>query len=175
MRVTSPRSCGPRPKGIRPLQGRGTSVALSGGVAPGYYLVPLQGTKNLPLGLTPRHPVSDITDSPFRLCMLIMTAWETSAPMSRRAAQPIRRKQRIYAPTCWRSSPHCHADPGLRSRYSGIALLFLGGKVHPRSPQGIHTDRGREDRVVPFPPPSEPDGRISRIRLSSRWFYLRED
>ena len=29
--------------------------------------------------------------------------------------------------------------------------------------------RGREDRVVPFPPPSEPDRRISRIRLSSRW------
>ena len=25
------------------------------------------------------------------------------------------------------------------------------------------------------PPPSEPDVRISRIRLSSRWFYLRED
>ena len=44
-----------------------------------------------------------------------------------------------------------------------------------KSPKGIHTDRGREDRVVPFPPPSEPDGRISRIRLSSRWFYLRED
>jgi hypothetical protein len=73
MRVTSPRSCGPRPKGIRPLQGRGTSVALSGGVAPGYYLVPLQGTKNLPFGLTPRHPVSDITDSSFRPSMLRMT------------------------------------------------------------------------------------------------------
>jgi hypothetical protein len=28
-------------------------------------------------------------------------------------------------------------------------------------------DRGREDRVVPIPPPSEPDRRISRIRLSS--------
>ena len=25
------------------------------------------------------------------------------------------------------------------------------------------------------PPPSEPDVRISRIRLSSRWFYLKED
>ena len=47
------------------------------GVAPGYYLVPLQGTKNLPFGLTPRHPVSDITDSHFRLCMLRMTAWKS--------------------------------------------------------------------------------------------------
>jgi hypothetical protein len=36
-------------------------------------------------------------------------------------------------------------------------------------------DRGRESRLVSAPPPSEPDVRISRIRLSSRWFYLRED
>jgi hypothetical protein len=27
-------------------------------------------------------------------------------------------------------------------------------------------DRGREDRLNSVPPPSEPDGRISRIRLS---------
>jgi len=48
-------------------------VALSGGVAPGYHLVPLQGTTNLPFGLTPRHPVSVITDSRFPLWMLRMT------------------------------------------------------------------------------------------------------
>ena len=47
-------------------------MALSGGVAPGYYLLPLQGTKNLPFGLTPLHPVSDITESRFRLSMLRM-------------------------------------------------------------------------------------------------------
>jgi hypothetical protein len=35
--------------------------------APGYSLVPLQGTKKLPFGLTPRHPVSDFTDSRFGL------------------------------------------------------------------------------------------------------------
>jgi len=35
-----------------------------------------------------------------------------------------------------------------------------------------HTDRGRESDA---PPPSEPDGRISRIRLSSWWSYLEED
>jgi hypothetical protein len=29
--------------------------------------------------------------------------------------------------------------------------------------------------VVPVPPPSEPDRRIIRIRLSSWWFYLGED
>jgi len=36
------------------------------------------------------------------------------------------------------------------------------------------TDRGRENRLNSVPPPSEPDRRISRIRLSSRWFYLEE-
>jgi hypothetical protein len=39
--------CVPQLGAMRPLQGRGTNVAHSGGVAPGYYLVPLQGTKNL--------------------------------------------------------------------------------------------------------------------------------
>jgi hypothetical protein len=29
--------------------------------------------------------------------------------------------------------------------------------------------------LVSVPPPSEPDWRISRIRLSSWWFYLQED
>jgi hypothetical protein len=33
-------------------------------------------------------------------------------------------------------------------------------------------DRGREDRLSSIPPPSEPDRRISRIRLSSWWFTL---
>lgn len=32
------------------------------------------------------------------------------------------------------------------------------------------SDRGRKDRLGSIPPPSEPDGRISRIRLSSWWF-----
>ena len=33
--------------------------------------------------------------------------------------------------------------------------------------------RGRKNRLIPAPPPSEPDLRISRIRLSSWWFYLK--
>jgi hypothetical protein len=36
-------------------------------------------------------------------------------------------------------------------------------------------DRGRKGRLSSTPPPSEPDGRFSRIRLSSRWSYLEED
>ena len=35
-------------------------------------------------------------------------------------------------------------------------------------------DRGREDPLVWVSPPSEPDVRVSRIRLSGRWSYLRE-
>ncbi len=37
---------------------------------PGYSLVPMQGTKNLPLGHTPATPVSVITDSRYRPWML---------------------------------------------------------------------------------------------------------
>ena len=37
------------------------------------------------------------------------------------------------------------------------------------------SDRGRSDTLACIAPPSEPDWRISRIRLSSRWFYLQED
>jgi hypothetical protein len=36
-------------------------------------------------------------------------------------------------------------------------------------------DRGRKSRLDSAPPPSEPDRRISRIRLSRWWFYLLED
>jgi hypothetical protein len=32
------------------------------------------------------------------------------------------------------------------------------------------TYRGREDQLDSAPPPSEPDMRISRIRLSRKWF-----
>jgi hypothetical protein len=35
--------------------------------------------------------------------------------------------------------------------------------------------RGRDGALTCAAPPSEPDWRISRIRLSSRWFYLDED
>jgi hypothetical protein len=34
------------------------------------------------------------------------------------------------------------------------------------SGQEVLPDRGREDRLSSIPPPSEPDRRISRIRLS---------
>ncbi len=50
-------------------------AGLSGCVAPGYYLVPSQGTKNLPFSLTPRRPVSDITVSLLRYaCSKSLTA-----------------------------------------------------------------------------------------------------
>ena len=44
--------------------------------------------------------------------------------------------------------------------------------------RGKFIDRGRKDRLMSAPPPSEPCRRISRTRLSSQWFgllYLEED
>jgi len=49
----------------------------------------------------------------------------------------------------------------------------LSGQSAFQSAEGL--DRGRESRLGSAPPPSEPDGRVSRIRLSSRWFYRRAD
>src|SRR5215467_11218434 len=56
----------------------------------------------------------------------------------------------------------------------GLDPWGKSGPTHPPLvlPRG---DRGRENRLGSIPPPSEPDVRISRIRLSSRWFYLQED
>ena len=42
------------------------------------------------------------------------------------------------------------------------------------SPKGRQRNRGREGRLASAPPPSKPDRRISRIRLSSRWVLCRE-
>jgi hypothetical protein len=107
MPVTSPRSCGPRPKGIRPPQGRGTSVALSGGVArqpTDYYLVPLQGTKNPPFGLAPRHPASDITDSCFRLYTLRMTC-HPDPPRGRRIRFFSHPAKKLHVSTTAKTGP----------------------------------------------------------------------
>jgi hypothetical protein len=46
----------PAAQGNTTPSGSGNERRLSGGVAPGYYLVPLQGTKKLPFGLTLRPP-----------------------------------------------------------------------------------------------------------------------
>jgi hypothetical protein len=54
----------------------------------------------------------------------------------------------------------------------GTAILAV--TVHGQDARATSSDRGRES-VIGAPPPSEPDRRISRIRLSSWWFYLRED
>jgi hypothetical protein len=59
--------------------------------------------------------------------------------------------------------------------YLGGIVLDEGGE--PLEIGGVCglNDRGREDRLDSAPPPSKPDRRISRIRLSSQWSYLRED
>jgi len=51
-----------------------------------------------------------------------------------------------------------------------IAMELLEGQTLKQ-----RLDRGRENRLSSVPPPSEPDRRVSRIRLSSRWSYLQEE
>ncbi len=55
---------------------------------------------------------------------------------------------------------------------SGCGYLFASAAIHKgddyRTP-----DRGRDSALDCATPPSEPDMRISRIRLSSWWFYLK--
>ncbi len=61
-------------------------------------------------------------------------------------------------------------------RYQSAAELRTDLKRLKRdtdSARAAAVDRGRENHWVP--PPSEPDRRVSRIRLSSRWSYLQED
>jgi len=92
----------------------------------------------------------------------------------------------IFAGTGYRASQV--ATPLISS--AGIVTPTFAGQHRPTSRSarlhckvvnpcffGKHNgpnDRGRES-VIGAPPPSEPDRRISRIRLSSWWFYLRED
>jgi hypothetical protein len=60
--------------------------------------------------------------------------------------------------------------------YIRLQVTFTWRGLSPLRPSALSgAHRGRKDRVVPVPPPSEPDGRISRIRLSGRWSYLKED
>jgi hypothetical protein len=90
------------------LRDRGTRLALCGGVAPTYYLVPLQGTKNLPSGLILRHPVSDFTDSVLRLCSLRRES--PHAGHSRESGNP---------PSCgttWTPGLPCHSERSEESR-----------------------------------------------------------
>gem|GEM_PF-2117044 len=58
--------------------------------------------------------------------------------------------------------------PGTQTRVDDDA-----DKISSSEFDGI--DRGRNNTLICIAPPSEPDWRFSRIRLSSRWFYLDED
>src|SRR5499433_98044 len=60
------------------------------------------------------------------------------------------------------------------ARRDTIRLQPMEFPVRPND-AGARRDRGRERRLVSAPPPSEPDWRFSRIRLSSSWFTSFED
>ncbi len=59
------------------------------------------------------------------------------------------------------------------ARTLSLAIRTTSGHHNRTVPNASRRDakknRGREGRLVSAPPPSEPDGRISRIRLSSWW------
>ena len=59
-------------------------------------------------------------------------------------------------------------------RYQHASEVRADLKRLKRDTDSGRVDRHREKRL-PVPPASKPDGRISRIRLSSRWFYLEEE
>ena len=116
--------------------------------------------------------------------------------LSRRPASPIRTRRMGSGQSCGRTVAtnlqvcrnRCHKQCGF------IRVLCLAGwkptprtgnpvRPHPDplprprgfcSPdvvsreRGFRADRGRESRMVTAPPPSKPDWRISRIRLSGR-------
>jgi hypothetical protein len=70
---------------------------------------------------------------------------------------------RVRIDTKGNNGPKVSSDPSL-------AVLSLGlRRVYPSPRRG---DRGRKDRLVSIPPPSEPCRRFSRTRLSGRWSYL---
>ena len=63
-----------------------------------------------------------------------------------------------------REGKRCDAPP-----FDHYPLDFIAALYERR------TARGRENQLNSIPLPSEPNGRTSRIRLSSWWSYLEED
>src|SRR5208283_4540828 len=51
-----------------------------------------------------------------------------------------------------------------------MAYLSMSGANGKSTSASHRSDRGRKDRLISVPPPSEPYRRISRIRLSSQWY-----
>jgi len=65
----------------------------------------------------------------------------------------------------WRLDLAVKKAPGGKPRPAIVVIHGEAVRMLTGSDSFLH-DRGREDRLVPVPPPSEPDGRFSRIRLS---------
>src|SRR5207249_4306872 len=99
--------------------------------------------------------------------------WVWASPLLRRLAEVVRRPNRVRHPTDW-SFTSCCSPPRvttaqLQSVTSRRAYAWRGlSPLWSCALSGAH--RGRENRLSSVPPPSEPDVRISRIRLSDWWF-----
>ena len=104
------------------------------------------------------------------LCLDALDA-SSSAKASRSCSSSRTPPARSMWPTrsaCWSPAAACSmAPPRPRAATSTCSTPTSASR------RRLSGDRGRE-RLSP-PPPSEPDLRISRIRLSSRWSYPRGD
>ena len=93
---------------MRPLQGRESNATFSGGVAPGYYLVPLQGTNELP-------PSGDSFLRSRQSEHLLLSSWGASGSVSRSAALSVALSSRALC---------CHPEevaPAKRREYLRIS------------------------------------------------------
>jgi len=90
-------------------------------------------------------------------------------------ALPIRREEPVVALAAMNSRNFAL----YQGMPSGVPLEFVHFGVTAKYPLTTALARLREIGVgrvgLATPPPSEPDGRISRIRLSSRWLDLQEE
>ena len=79
-----------------------------------------------------------------------------------------RHKEVINAGEWWRKGEwEASLWQSIRLRKSGGGVATIVRVLYDEG--GRWSNRGREGRLIPASPPAKPDGRISRIRLSSQW------
>lgn len=98
--------------------------------------------------------------------------------LARRLLWPATRRRRQSTPDLL-LEPHQLPIHNIRRYEPREHLIDVVSDIEIEVPEGEQElagrNRGRENRLVSVPPPSEPDVRFSRIRLSGRWSYLHED
>jgi hypothetical protein len=157
----SPRSCGLRLRVIRPLQGRGTSVALSGGVAPGLLSSALAGHEKPTLRSYPAAPPSDIAGSRFR-------RKSPERDSSLRCAQNDR-----MADECTDVTLSSATDPLLRPNV--LRTKFAVGSAGEESPQLFFLPAGHIQTTEMLRPPRRTQHDRTILSFCARRFWVGEE